>query len=155
MPEHVEAPLGERHPIHNWEYADAAARLAATSFVPADVGGWAKQLDNGTYWELTDDSPVVWQRRAGPPLLAVKTATYTVSATEDDALIYNSASAGTFNLPAGASRGPRPYYFKSIGAGLLTLDPNGAEAIDGAATLDLAERESVAAFWTGSAWETF
>lgn len=66
MAEHDVAPLGERHPLHNWQYADAAARLAATGFIPADVTKWAKQLDNGSYWELTDDSPITWEQRTGP-----------------------------------------------------------------------------------------
>lgn len=65
MPEHDVAPLGERHGIHNWEYADAAARTGATGFIAADVGKWAKQLDDGSYWELTDDSPVTWAQRTG------------------------------------------------------------------------------------------
>lgn len=65
MPEHDVIPLGERHAIHNWEYADATARLAATGFIPADVTKWAKQLDDGTYWELTDDSPITWAQRTG------------------------------------------------------------------------------------------
>lgn len=65
MPEHVDAPLLERHPVHNWEYADATARLAATGFIPADVGKWAKQLSDGTFWELTDDSPITWAQRTG------------------------------------------------------------------------------------------
>lgn len=67
MPEHDIAPLGERHPLHNWEYADSTARLAATGFIPAEVTKWAKQLDDGTYWELTDDSPVTWAQRTGTP----------------------------------------------------------------------------------------
>lgn len=65
MPEHKTAPLAKRHPLHQWEYADATARLAATGFIPADVTNWAKQLDDGTYWELTDDSPITWVQRTG------------------------------------------------------------------------------------------
>lgn len=62
---HRDVALGERHPAHNWEYADAAARTAATGFVPADVGKWARQLDNNTFWVLTDDSPVTWASVGG------------------------------------------------------------------------------------------
>lgn len=65
MAEHDVAPLGEIHRVANWEYADATARLAATGFLPSDVGKWAKQLNDGTYWELTDDSPIVWAQRTG------------------------------------------------------------------------------------------
>lgn len=73
MPEHDVIPLGERHGIHNWEYADAAARTAATGFIAADVGKWAKQLDDGTYWELTDDSPVTWAQRTFTTNIKFKT----------------------------------------------------------------------------------
>src|SRR5688500_11272962 len=59
---HREAVLGDRHPPHNWEYADEAAREAATGMVPADVGKFALQLDDLTLWVLVDDSPVTWDQ---------------------------------------------------------------------------------------------
>jgi hypothetical protein len=65
MPEHSDVPLGESHRVANWEYADTTARLAATGFLASDVGKWAKQLDDGSYWELTDDSPITWAQRTG------------------------------------------------------------------------------------------
>lgn len=44
-----------------WFYANSAARTAATGFVPEDVGKLAYQDGNpGSYWRLTDDSPVTW-----------------------------------------------------------------------------------------------
>lgn len=45
---------------HAWEYADATARLAATGFTPADVGGVAWQRSDDTLWQLTVDSPTAW-----------------------------------------------------------------------------------------------
>lgn len=69
--EHLEIPLGERHPPHNWEYADATAREAATGFTPDDVSGHARQLDNNTIWMLTDDDPVTWVQVGGPPGVGV------------------------------------------------------------------------------------
>lgn len=62
--EHDIIPLGEIHIVHNWEYADAAARTGATGFIASDVGKWAKQLDNGTFWELTATTPT-WAQRTG------------------------------------------------------------------------------------------
>lgn len=62
--EHDVIPLGEIHIVHNWEYADAAARTGATGFIASDVGKWAKQLDNGTFWELTATTPT-WAQRTG------------------------------------------------------------------------------------------
>lgn len=78
MPEHDVAPLGEIHRLANWEYADATARLAATGFTPAHLGKWAKQLSDGTYWELTDDSPIVWEQRTSilPPDAATREVGY-------------------------------------------------------------------------------
>lgn len=59
--EHLEIPLGERHPPHNWEYADTTAREAATGFTADDVGNVALQLDDFSRWTLIDDDPVTWQ----------------------------------------------------------------------------------------------
>lgn len=65
MGEHDIAPLGEIHRVANWEFADTAARTGATGILASDVSKWAKQLDDGSYWELTDDSPVTWAQRTG------------------------------------------------------------------------------------------
>lgn len=43
------------HVVCNWEYADEAARLAATGFTTDDVGKFAWQLDNNSIWVLADD----------------------------------------------------------------------------------------------------
>lgn len=67
MPEHDAIGLGERHGPRNWEYADAAARLAATGFIAADVGKDAHQLSDNTIWTLTDESPITWVQIGGPP----------------------------------------------------------------------------------------
>lgn len=48
---------GSIHPPHNWEYADAAARVAATGFVAADVKKLALQLDDYSLWMLTATTP--------------------------------------------------------------------------------------------------
>lgn len=86
--DHGGLPLGTRHAPHNWEYADAAARTAATGFVPGDVTKWAKQLDDGTFWELTDDSPVTWSAvggsSGGGAVSSVNGQTGVVALTADD-----------------------------------------------------------------------
>lgn len=58
--EHVIAPLGERHPPHNFEYANAAARTSATVTDATLVQSLALQLDDGSYWRLTGVSPATW-----------------------------------------------------------------------------------------------
>ncbi len=57
---HSENSLGARHAIHNWEYADAAERGAATGFIAADLNKVALQLDDQTYWTLSDYVAPTW-----------------------------------------------------------------------------------------------
>lgn len=85
---------------------------------------------------------------------ATKTGDYTTT-DEDDVLFLDSATDKTLNLIAGASRGAgRPYYLKNINAGIWTVDGDSAETVDGAATVLLAERDTLRIFWTGTAWES-
>ncbi len=64
MSGHSTASLGARHAPHNWEYADAATRAAATGFVTADIGKEALQLDDFSSWTLTAITPT-WQEKSG------------------------------------------------------------------------------------------
>lgn len=48
------------HIVQAYEYADATARLAATGFVPGDIGKLARQADDGSFWILSSDSPITW-----------------------------------------------------------------------------------------------
>src|SRR5687768_6920254 len=85
---------------------------------------------------------------------AIKTTDHTTT-DDDDVLFLNSATSKTLSLILGATRGSgRPYYVKNINAGVWTIDPNGSETINGAATLDVAEGDSLMICWTGSAWES-
>jgi hypothetical protein len=65
---HRDLPYGEIHVVHAFEYANAAAREGAVGLVPADIGRVARQLDNGTFWILVDDSPVTWRQFVTNPL---------------------------------------------------------------------------------------
>jgi len=57
MSNHSEVSVGARHPIHDFEFADTAAREAAAGLDSGDVGKVAKQIDDNTYWLLQDTSP--------------------------------------------------------------------------------------------------
>lgn len=90
MGEHDIAPLGERHGIPNWQYADTAERLAATGFIASDVTKWARQLDDNTIWMLTDESPITWVQVGGPqtPSIIDETgAPLTLDASHDSAIV--------------------------------------------------------------------
>jgi hypothetical protein len=58
--EHVDAPLGEIHAPHNWEFADAAARAAANITDPTLEKRLALQLDDMSLWLLASVSPLTW-----------------------------------------------------------------------------------------------
>jgi hypothetical protein len=52
--------LGSIHQVHNWEYADATARAAASGFAATDAGKIALQLDDMSLWILADITPT-WE----------------------------------------------------------------------------------------------
>lgn len=52
--------IGVYYIAPTWTYADEAARLAAVGFLPADVGKYAYQESDDSYWALTDDAPITW-----------------------------------------------------------------------------------------------
>lgn len=81
------------HRAHNWEYADAAARVAATGMVAGDVGKLALQLDNSSLWVLTDDSPVTWASPSAAALAALGLDALTIHGAD-------VASASTVDLDA-------------------------------------------------------
>jgi len=57
---HKNVGIGDNHPTHNWEYANAAARTGATGFVAGDVHKLALQLDDLSLWILVNTTPT-WQ----------------------------------------------------------------------------------------------
>jgi hypothetical protein len=65
-----------------------------------------------------------------------KTGAYT--ATNDDYVIDCTSGTFTATLPASSGRTGRILIIKNSGAGTITVDGNGAETIDGAATYSLA-----------------
>lgn len=88
---HRNVTPGGNHMAHNWEYADAAARLSATGFLGTDVNKLALQLDNNSFWILTDDSPVTWVDPSAAALAAKTLDSLTIHGAD-------KASAGTLNL---------------------------------------------------------
>lgn len=58
---HKNAPVGEMHPIHNWEVADLTA-LAALVVTGADIGKVAKVLTPSSMYILVSDTGPNWGR---------------------------------------------------------------------------------------------
>jgi hypothetical protein len=57
---HSQVLIGANHILHQWAYADATARQAASGFIATDVGKVALQQDDGSYWILADTTPTWW-----------------------------------------------------------------------------------------------
>lgn len=70
-----------------------------------------------------------------------KTGDYTASSS-DDIIVCNKATAMTITLPA-ATGGGKIYWIKSIGAGVVTVDPNLSETIDGENTQTVQQWECI------------
>ena len=84
-----------------------------------------------------------------------KTAAYTV-VTADRGKVIN-ATSGTWTLTLPASSGLTGFSFalRNTGTGVVTIDPNAAELIDGATTQAVAAGGAVIVICTGTAWTTF
>lgn len=85
---------------------------------------------------------------------AIKTGNYTVVAADrGTALIGNSTSALSFTLTAAATLGAGYVFIaRNINTGLLTIDPNGAEVVNGVSTLVLRQGEAALLWCTGTEW---
>lgn len=85
--------------------------------------------------------------------VTTKTTNYTVLTTDRGYLI-NCTSALTLSLPAAATAGAGfTFSVKANGASVI-LDPNGAETVDGAATVTMVTGTSAVVVCTGTAWLT-
>lgn len=73
------------------------------------------------------------------PFTLVSSSPYTVL-DSDYIIVVDSASAVTINLPTVVGRHRRVYHIKRIGAGVVTIDPNSTETIDGATTKNIANQ---------------
>ena len=87
---------------------------------------------------------------------AIFVADHTVVAGEVGVmLIANKATPITFPLTAAATmKNGWLVFLKNIGAGTLTIDPNGAETIDGNATMTLAQDEWTIIWTDGTNWRS-
>ncbi len=83
-----------------------------------------------------------------------KTSTYTV-VTGDRGKVIACTNSWTLGLPAVATAGAGfSAIIANTGSGTITIDPSGAETVDGAATFALGPLRMVLIVCTGSAWIT-
>ncbi|MBY5337142.1 hypothetical protein HFO99_25070 [Rhizobium leguminosarum] len=84
---------------------------------------------------------------------AAKSGDYTALASDDNA-IHRFTAAATLTLTAAATLGANWHYAVIADGGDVTIDPNGSETIDGAATLVLKDGYSVEIICSGAVFFT-
>ncbi|ANL48642.1 hypothetical protein AMC87_CH04021 [Rhizobium phaseoli] len=105
-------------------------------------GGLLGFTQNGV--DIAFDSDMVY---------AAKSGDYTALAADDNA-VHRFTATATVTLTAAATLGANWHYCVVAGGGDVTIDPNGAETIDGAATLVVPNGYSAFIICTGSAFFT-
>jgi len=118
------------------------------------LGGLAQlQIGNGLTTE-SQSAGTADKLHANLPYLA-KTTAYTVLAADRGKLI--DCTSGTFSLTmtAAATLADGWYcYVRNSGSGVITIDPNASELVDGASTITLGQGDSLVIQCSGSAFKT-
>jgi len=126
---------------------ESDATTAAMSFVVDED----TMSSNSATKVPTQQSVKAYVDAAAPtPTVVTKTTTYTI-ATSDDIVICTSGTF-TVTLPTAVSATGDMYRVKNSGAGVITLDGNGAQTIDGAANHVLNQFDSLTVVSDGTNW---
>jgi len=100
MTQHKDIELEQIHIGYNWTYADAAARTGATGMVSADVGKFARQLDDNSIWMLTATTPTWIAVGGGIALLSTiaKKDNQTLTNNNDNLVNFDTELYDTLDL---------------------------------------------------------
>lgn len=145
-------------------YTNAGGAVSNANPVILDASGYANVwLGTGGYKFILKDSAdnTLWtiddiggdtQNAFGSQIIVTSSNTTITSAYKNAAII--ATAALTLSLPSAASAGQGFYFtIRNYGTtGNITVDPNGAEFIDGASTLTIYPGESAIIICTGVVW---
>jgi hypothetical protein len=130
---------------------------ATAKLIDLQVGGTSEfVVDKAGYTGINTGSPNSFLHVAGSLRLPIttKTATYTLDST-DYTVVFDLNGNATANLPDATTIPGRIYVIKinrtNVGD-TLTIDPNGAQTIDGFATYDLLCQQAITIQSDGSNW---
>ncbi|PDT33371.1 hypothetical protein CO671_25460 [Rhizobium sp. M10] len=135
----------------------AAPLKAASGTVSAPGLGFASNPQTGLYLKgggvlgFTQNGVDITFDKAS--VYAAKSGDYTALASDDNA-VHRFTAAATLTLSAAATLGANWHYCIIADGGDVTIDPNGSETIDGAATLVLKDGYSVEIICSGAAFFT-
>lgn len=87
--------------------------------------------------------------------VSTKSGAYTVVTGDRGKLIKATAGTWTLALPAAATAGDGFFFiFRNDGAGVVTIDPNGSQTIDGATTKAVSQGSAMLVLCDGTEWAT-
>ncbi|MBX4962502.1 hypothetical protein [Rhizobium binae] len=135
----------------------AAPLKAAGGTVSAPGVGFASNPQSGIYLKgggvlgFTQNGVDITFEKAS--VYAAKSGDYTALASDDNA-VHRFTAAATLSLTAAATLGANWHYCVIADGGEVTIDPNGSETIDGAATLVVKDGYSVEIICSGAAFFT-
>lgn len=133
---------------------DSSTKAASTAFVQSVAMNSAlpNQTGNSGKFLVTDGSNASWSAVAAGLFHTTKSSNYTVLITDDKYLI-DCSSTFTLALTAAATLGNGfAIWVRNVGAGVVTINPDGSETIGGATTLTVAVGEAYLVQCTGSAF---
>jgi len=149
---HKNSTLSDNHQIHAYTYASAAARVAGTGFVAADLNKIAIQTDNNSLWILTAVTPT-WVSVGGiTRIISSISAATTALAVANADYIYLVSGTTTLTLPTAVGN-TNKYTVKNTGVATVTIGTTSAQTIDGSTTAPLPVRyTSLSLISDGSNW---
>ena len=151
----------------SYNYVDGSNRIDSTvslasfsidALSDVDTTTSAPSSGQALAWDGSKWAPSTISGGSRAPYTTVSSFPYTITAPASTVIkskfyISQGSSAVTVNLPAVASCDGLEIVIKSLGTGTITIDANGAETIDGAATFALTlQNSSVIMTATSSGW---
>jgi hypothetical protein len=137
--------------IVNGGTGQTTANAALNALLPSQSGNSGKFL-------TTDGADTSWATAGGGSATLTiqnKTSAYTVVAGDLGTIINCTSGTFTVALDAAATLGSGfNCWIWNTGTGVITIDPNGAETIDGVSTLILRPGEGTQIVCNGTNWET-
>lgn len=133
----------------------AASVLALQTNFPANAydGCFALATDATYGWQLYVSDGTNWRPYTTFHKWSSRTISAVTTALATDGIIEcTGAGSFTLTLPTAASKAGEMLLVKNSAAAAVTLDGNGAETIDGAATQALAAGAAARLYSTGSYW---
>lgn len=121
----------------------AANHTQCLVWVNHSIWGWTLYFNDGGSWRPLKLRRAYETKTTGSPYDVV---------VGDDLLIINSSTAYTVTLPAPSGSKGMTYTIKNINTGLVTVDNNGSETLDGATTYLLGQYQSATFLSDGTNW---